>query len=143
MLPVVLHALEQLAECDVLVLLQPTSPLRRADHVDAAVRLLERSGADGVVSVIQVPHPFAPESLMRLEDGRLVPLQADAPVLRQEKDQVLARNGPAVLAVRTAGLGERGLYGGDLRAYVMSAEDSVDVDGPFELTLAEMLLARR
>ena len=37
---------------DVLVLLQPTSPFRRADHIDAAVDLLISSGADSVVTVI-------------------------------------------------------------------------------------------
>jgi CMP-N,N'-diacetyllegionaminic acid synthase len=40
MLDVVRHALAELGGCDALVLLQPTSPLRRAEHVDAAVRLL-------------------------------------------------------------------------------------------------------
>ena len=43
---------------DVLVLLQPTSPFRRADHIDAAVDLLISSGADSVVTVMQVPHQF-------------------------------------------------------------------------------------
>src|ERR671933_1940916 len=45
---VVLHALEELGRPEVLALLQPTSPLRRAAHVDEAVALLRRSGADCV-----------------------------------------------------------------------------------------------
>jgi CMP-N-acetylneuraminic acid synthetase len=51
-----------------------------------------------------------------------------------------ARNGPAVLALRVEGLAERGFYGGDVRAYVMEAADSVDVDGPLDLRIAELLL---
>src|SRR4029453_1700575 len=51
---------------DVVVLLQPTSPLRRPEHIDAAVDLLLESGADSVVSVVAVPHQFTPGSLMRI-----------------------------------------------------------------------------
>ena len=62
MLPVLQHALaairEQGDDVDVLVLLQPTSPMRRAEHIDAAVAMLETSGADSVVSVVDVPHQF-------------------------------------------------------------------------------------
>jgi CMP-N-acetylneuraminic acid synthetase len=59
---------------DVVVLLQPTSPLRRAHHIDAAVDLLVATGADSVVSVVEVPHQFGPVSLMRLDGDRLLPL---------------------------------------------------------------------
>ena len=58
---------------DVLVLLQPTSPFRRAGHIDAAIDLLTSTGADSVVTVVPVPHQFTPSSLMRLEGNRLVP----------------------------------------------------------------------
>jgi CMP-N,N'-diacetyllegionaminic acid synthase len=138
---VVEHALAQLGSPDVLVLLQPTSPLRRGEHIDEAVRLLLESGADCVVSVVEVPHRFGLESLMALEDGRLVPL-AEAAARRQDKQSVYARNGPAVLAFRPDRLGDD-LYGRDCRPYLMRPEDSVDIDEPFDLELAEFLLARR
>jgi CMP-N-acetylneuraminic acid synthetase len=47
-----------------------------------------------------------------------------------------------VLALRCERVG-RDLYGGDCRAYVMEPRDSVDVDGPFDLELAELLLRAR
>jgi CMP-N,N'-diacetyllegionaminic acid synthase len=138
---VIAHALGELRDCDVFVLLQPTSPLRRAKHVDEAVGLLLESGADSIVSVVEVPHRFAPQSLMALRDGRLFPLGV-SPARRQDKDRVFARNGPAILAFRPDRI-EADLYGGDCRPYLMRPEDSVDVDGPFDLELAEFLLARR
>ena len=141
MLDVVLHALAELGPVDAVCLLQPTSPLRRAEHVDGAVRLFEETGADGVVSVVPVPHTYVPGSLMRIEEGRLVALDPAAATRRQDKPTLFARNGPAVLVVRAAGLIERGLYGGDLRPYEMAREDSVDVDGPPDLALASSLLA--
>lgn len=139
---VVAHALSELPACEALVLLQPTSPLRRAEHIDDAVRLLLETDADSVVSVVEVPHQFRPGSLMELEGDRLVPLDRTAPLLRQQKPVVYARNGPAVLALRPDRLA-KSLYGGDCRAYVMDPGDSVDVDGPEDLRFAEFLLASR
>lgn len=141
MLDVVRHALGELGPCDVVVLLQPTSPLRRAEHVDEAVRLLLESGADSVLSVVEVPHQFRPGKLMAIDEGRLVRLGWDAPD-RHGGATLYARNGPAVLALRPDRLGAD-LYGGDCRPYVMDAADSVDVDGPAELELVELRLAGR
>jgi CMP-N-acetylneuraminic acid synthetase len=136
MLEVVRHAVSELGP-DVVALLQPTSPFRRAEHVDACVRLLLESGADAVVSVVEVPHRFRPDSLMDVVDGRVV--ARGTARTRQEKERVYARNGPAVLARRADRLGDD-LYGGDVRPFVMSARDSLDVDDPDDLELAERLL---
>src|SRR5262249_19262513 len=80
---VVDHARGELMN-DWFALLQPTSPLRRGKHIDEAFELLLNSGADTVVSVVEVPHAFRPSSLMRLVGDRLVPLEPDAPLLRQQ-----------------------------------------------------------
>lgn len=139
MVAVVRHAVEALAP-DVIVVLQPTSPLRRSEHIDAAVQQLLGSSADAVVSVVEVPHAYRPESLMDVVDGHVVPRGIVG--TRQEKPQVYARNGPAVLALRADRLTED-LYGGDCRAYVMDERDSLDVDSPFDLELADLLLRSR
>jgi CMP-N-acetylneuraminic acid synthetase/SAM-dependent methyltransferase len=138
MLPVLQHAVQVMRECgfaaDIVVLLQPTSPLRRAEHIDAAVDLLERSGADSVVSVVEVPHQFNPVSVLRLDGDRLKPF-VDGPLVtrRQDKPRVVARNGPAVLAVRTSVLEDGSLYGDDCRALPMSRDESLDIDSPRDL----------
>jgi CMP-N-acetylneuraminic acid synthetase len=148
MLPVLQHAAREMAQrgcaADAIVLLQPTSPLRRAEHIDAAIELLERTGADSIVSVIEVPHQFSPVSIMRLEDGHLRPYE-DGPLVtrRQNKPRLYARNGPAVLAVRTRVLEGGSLYGDDCRPYVMPAADSLDVDTPDDLRLVELVLSTR
>lgn len=150
MIDVVRHALRALEQAegyrpDVLVLLQPTSPLRRARHIDDAVDLLCASGADSVVTVVPVPHRFSPTSVMRLVEGRLVAFaEGPAPARRQDKPRLYARNGPAVLAVkRSVVLDQASLYGDDCRPLVMDAESSVDVDEPADLAYAEHLLERR
>jgi CMP-N-acetylneuraminic acid synthetase len=148
MLPVLQHAAREIANAgwavDAVVLLQPTSPLRGAEHIDAAIDLLESTGADSVVSVVEVPHQFNPVSVMCLEDGRLRPF-VDGPLItrRQDKPKVFARNGPAVLAVRTRVLESGSLYGDDCRPLVMTAAESLDIDGPEDLALADVLLQKR
>ena len=138
---VIAHALEEQAGIDVLVLLQPTSPLRGAQHVDEAVELLLESGADSVVSVVEVPHRYRPGSLMALDGDRLVTVGDPGYATRREKPLVYARNGPALLVLRPDRIGGD-LYGGDCRPYVMEPRHSVDVDEPFDLELAELLLRR-
>ncbi|MBI4886462.1 MAG: acylneuraminate cytidylyltransferase family protein [Acidobacteria bacterium] len=150
MLPVLRHALAEFERTagpvETVVLLQPTSPLRRGEHIDAAVRLLRESGADCVVSVVPVPHQFSPVSLMSLDAGsRLSAYEGGATaVRRQDKPALYAMNGPAVLAIRReALLSGDSLYAGDCRALVMRSEDSIDVDTAWDLDLAAFALQRR
>jgi len=150
---VALHAIDWLAEnegwqADVLVLLQPTSPLRTARHIAEALNVLHDTGADTVVSVMEVPHRFSPYSVMRLEDGRLShfwqgPLPFDR-FRRQSVPVLYARNGPAVLITRVSVLQERrSFYGEHVAPYLMNEQDSVDIDTPLDLQIAGSLLARQ
>lgn len=147
MLPVLRHAVAEMAArgfaADAVVLLQPTSPLRRGEHIDRAVDLLVSTGADTVVSVVEVPHQFSPGSIMRLEGERLRPFDGAGATRRQDKPRVYARNGPAVLAVRTPVLDGSSFYSGDCRPLVMDPADSLDIDSPWDLELLECLLLRR
>ena len=58
---------------DVVVIVQPTSPLTLPEDIDATVRLLQSSGADTAVSVVRVPHHVNPIKFKRMEEDRLVP----------------------------------------------------------------------
>jgi len=130
---------------DLLVLLQPTSPFRRPEHIDRAIDLLTSSGADSVVTVTPVPHQFTPSSIMQLQGDRLVPWgEGPAPTRRQDKPLLFARNGPAVLAVRTPVVTDaRSLYGTDTRGLEMSRAESFDIDDAFDLEVAGLLMASR
>lgn len=148
-LPVMNHALEWLESkgeaVDAIVLLQPTSPLRRSAHVDEAAALFEQGDADTVVSVMDVPHNCHPASVMRERGGVLLPFLdgAETVTQRQQQEPLLVRNGPAVLVVSCRTLRAGKLYGARTLGYRMSAVDSIDVDTPDELALAGLLLARR
>jgi CMP-N-acetylneuraminic acid synthetase len=107
---------------------------------------MNRTEADTVVSVVEVPHNFGPDSLMSLDDrGCLAPYQAGPMVLmRQDKPILYARNGPAILLVKTSTLMDPGtLYGTNTQPYVMDEIDSFDVDTKNDLVIIEALLKQR
>ena len=152
-LPVAQHAVRWLMmhggwQADVLVLLQPTSPLRRSHQIDEALECLEETGADTVVSVTELPHRFSPFTIMQLQEGCLRDFLKEALPFdrfrRQNLPTLYARNGPAILASRVPVLlNSDSLYGQRIVPYIMSEEDSVDIDTPFDLQLAEWLIAQR
>lgn len=150
-LPVIQHTVRYLEKkegwrADVVVYLQPTSPLRRHVHIDAAIDLLISKGVDSVVSVVPVPHQFSPVSVMRLEDDCLVPFLPDTSELlrRQDKPLVYARNGPAVLVCTyEAVIHCNTLYGQRTLPLVMENEESIDVDTAFDLDLVDCILRKR
>lgn len=144
MAPVMQHALTWLQQhgekIEALVLLQPSSPLRRAAHIDAAVALFRESDVETVVSVVEAPHIFHPMKVLRLRDGRL---ERYCPEYEHETDPAFGRNGPAVLVNRPQVIERGERYGDPIVPYVMAPEDSIDVDEPFDLRLCDLLLRER
>src|SRR2546430_4022808 len=76
MLPVVQHALRMLTAAgdrfDAVCLLQPTNPLRRASDIDQAIGLLERTGADSVISFVEVGDTHPARMKYLTAEGRVI-----------------------------------------------------------------------
>jgi len=125
---------------DVVVLLQPTSPLREPRDIDETVRLVVEGGADSAQTVTEDRrHPF---HRYLLENGKMVPLLKESERLsrRQDAPPVYLPTG-SVYAVRGEVLMRDGaLKGADHRALVRDFRVSVDVDDEFDLRLAAWLL---
>lgn len=146
---VVIHAVEWLLKHedyypDAVMLLQPTSPLRRTKHINEAIELFIAQDADSLVSVVKAPHNMIPESLMRLNsNGWLKPVVPydERQNIRQNKPVYYARNGAAIYMVSTdLLLKKRTMYGERLVGYEMSRKDSVDIDDEFDIQLCEIFL---
>ena len=131
---------------DAVMTLQPTSPLRRAEHIREALALFAADDrADSLVSCLAVPHVFHPLSVMRWDAaGYLVPYfdNVPLPTRRQDKPPAMARNGAAVYITRTARLADY-VFGGRLIGYQMDEESSLDIDSLADLERAEAILAAR
>ena len=125
------------------MLLQPTSPLRTAEDIDAAIRLAEEKNADAVVSVTAVDrHPFQMKVID--ENGKLTPFMKTelADSRRQDLPPVFGLNGAIYLVRRTVLQESKTWCPAGALAYVMPAERSLDVDTPWDLRLADLLLGR-
>ncbi len=150
MLGVLRHALACLESqgevVEALVLLQPTSPLRTSRHIDEAIALFRSTPASSIVSVVEVPHRFNPVSVMKLsEQGSLLPFLGDHAVAtrRQDKPKLYARNGPAVLVCNPNTIRSGELFGAECLPYIMTEEDSLDIDNPSDLIVAERVMLSR
>lgn len=147
MVPVLLHALEELAKkgqtFDHVIVLQPTCPLRTAKDIDQALTLLLETKADSVVSVYQV-FDHHPARMYAVKRGRLVPLMKEGTFTRRQSlPPVYHRNG-AIYAMRAnVLLKDKTVVGKDARAYIMPREVSVNIDDEVDLKLAEILLKEK
>lgn len=125
---------------DAIMLLQPTSPLRKACHIDEAISIFEKERPASLVSVVTVPHNFNPESLMTIQSGKLCEKRSDGIYLRQQKVKYYARNGPAVLIMSQTSIDSGQCYARPCIPYVMDFFDSVDVDDYPSLRTAELFM---
>lgn len=136
---VVRHALEQLSGFDTLVLLQPTSPLRTAADVTAAVRLHEASQRRNCIAMTEADD--SPYWSYYLGDGVLRPvISHEVPLRRQDLPHVVTVNGAIYVAnaVRLAAQGS--FLQPDMVPYLMPRERSVDIDTEFDFQLCEFLI---
>lgn len=147
-LPVMQHVLSQLATAEgwqpeIVVLLQPTSPLRQSEDIDRAVTLLRETGADSVVSVCLSEHH--PAWMKRIESGRVLPFLDDAPAYarRQDLPPVYRLNGAIYVTRRRVLQDENRILGCDTRALIMDPDSSVDIDTALDLKLASLILQER
>ena len=131
-------------EPDIIVLLQPTSPLRTAEHIDEALGNMLSSDCDAMVSVEEEPHLHSPYSVMKInKEGYLEFFLKEGQKFtsRQEKPKLYARNGAAIYAVTTeAYLSTGSLYGTKCIPYEMLPEDSVDIDTPIDVYLVRSMM---
>lgn len=149
MLPVIEHAVDFVSsdgwEPEIVVLLQPTSPLRTAAHIQAAIRELRESGADSVVTVLELPHHLSPDYVMRVEDGRLVPFLPDGMRVTRRQDARVAfvRDGTVYAFWSRTLRNTSSIYGDFCRPLIIPADESITIDSPEDWREAERRIAAR
>ena len=139
-LPVMQHALKWLADHqeyrpELVMILQPTSPLRQPRHIREAVALMAASPADSVVSVCPVPAHYHPMNMIAVDPAGEARLFVTGGRLRtrlkrrQDLPPVWVING-AIYLFRAAVLSEAepSLYGMHSAPYVMSERHSINID---------------
>lgn len=146
-IPVLEHALrfvedEEKRTYDAVLMLQPTTPFRTTEDIDGALSLLATSGADSVISVVDVAGHH-PARMKYLEGDRLIDppfCEACENQPRQELRPMFLRNG-GIYATRREVLLAGSLKGRDCRAWVMPASRSVNIDDELDFRYAAWLRA--
>jgi CMP-N-acetylneuraminic acid synthetase len=147
-LPAIEHALnafEQHVGSDIgtLVLLEPTSPFRTADHVSAAMRMFDRGVHASVVSVC--PLERKPENIFRKTADSLERYIKDPQpgfVRRQDMQSLCRLNSAIYVASAAAVLSRRSLLIEPVGFIEMTGIESVNIDEETDLMLAEAVAAR-
>ena len=127
----------------IIIYLQPTSPMRSVRHVQEALKVYY-SNKLPVVSVTEVSQ--IPEKMLRLNEvGQLEPLilGSNPAQNRQSFKSTLIPNGAVYIFSiadfeRISDIPVLGAI-----PYAMSAEDSIDLDNPFDIKIAELLASPR
>jgi len=127
---------------DAFALLQPTSPLRRAEDILNAYEMFEYEDAKSLVSITSVPHNFNPESLYIKFKNNLKPYIIGKDVsCRQEKPLYYARNGAAIYLVNMDWFKRNNtLFNEETVGFEMPRLRSIDIDDMEDWTLAEAVM---
>ena len=139
----VIHSLEQYQNYDYIVLLQPTSPLRAAKHIDEAIELLGQKSADAVVSVCEAEHNPLWTNILPA-DGSMNGFMRDEIKNKRSQDlEIYYRlNGAIYICKYEKLLNEKTFFVKEnIYAYKMSRDVSVDIDEEIDFRLAELLMS--
>ena len=126
-------------------LLQPTSPLRRADDIKSAMDSYRLEGRRyPVISVCTTDHhPYWSTTISR--EGFLeFPFGGEQRFRRsQELPKMFRLNGALYIGKVDDFLRTNSLFGEKMLPYHMSSEDSVDIDTKLDFAIAEILMRTR
>jgi CMP-N-acetylneuraminic acid synthetase len=146
-MPVIVHLVEHLeqsgARPDTVVDLDPTSPLRAPEDLDACLDLLA-DGAEWVITGYEAEkNPYF--NMVELDPDGFAALSKRPPgdflLGRQSAPHVFSMNA-SIYVWRRAALG-KGLWTTRPRLHVMARERSVDIDTEIDFKLVELLMQER
>ena len=148
-LQVVEHAVKWVEEnqgyaADYVMLLQPTTPLRVAEDIDKVIETAMEKKAEAVLSVSPFNfHPYYARTISR--EGILRDLVKDRNdfLFRHELPDAYVENGAIYLVRKDVLFGQHSLMPSRIHAYVMPEERVLDIDTPWSMHLAELILEDR
>lgn len=128
---------------EVFALLQPTTPLRTAQHVAQCVERFEAGDYASAVSICALDHP--PQKALTVVDGKVEPLLGwDAlQANRQSLPAAYRQNGAIWIVTWDAFRAQRRFVVAPAMPFIMEEADSVDIDTLADFQAAEAALAKR
>jgi CMP-N-acetylneuraminic acid synthetase len=150
--PAIEYVTHALRECeldskpfDMVVILQPSSPLRSAEDIDACIKILSaHPEADSCVSVTKVDHMIHPIKLKKLNGINLEPFYEDESgrFASQDLPDVYVRNCAVYATWRKKLEIHQDVIGKISLAHVMPYYNSVDINSLIDFEFAEYLFLK-
>lgn len=147
-LPVIKHVVDYLEsqegyQPDIVVDLDPTSPLRTEADIEACIRMVRDEGADNVFSVTKA-HRNPYFNMVEIVDGRvrLVKPLPQSVVRRQDAPEVYDMNASIYVWKREVLMNNDSLFLERTRIYEMP-EWAIDVDSETDFEFVEFILRKR
>jgi len=126
---------------DIVILLQPTSPLRDSKDIVNCLNKFFEYGMLGIASITEITeHPI----LFRLYDNGKISKERNqnSTIRKQDFDKIYKVNG-AIYINLTSNINESLSFNDNEFGYIMNNLNSVDIDTEFDLKLAELLINGR
>jgi CMP-N-acetylneuraminic acid synthetase len=145
-----LHALEESEahfgrRFDIILIVEPTSPLRLPEDLESCTRELISSGADSVVTVSPLDPKWHPHKVFTLGEDRRLEFFSPAGakvVNRQELEGLFWRNGICYALTRACLKDKKRIITDNTRPWLIQRE-VINIDHPLELEWAEALLEKQ
>lgn len=148
-LPVMQHAVREYEKLtglhfDAVVILQPTSPFRRAEYIDDTLDVLFKEGTDSAVSLFEVDSKYHPIKIKRLVDGRVEAFSTPEieGTRRQELEKAYRRSSDVYAITRECLLEKGRLYGDTVAGHIVPHEWVIDIDTLDDWEAAESIAMR-
>ena len=129
---------------DLIVLLYPTSPFRRAESIDKAIEEIKKHpDADSLRSIrLCSEHPY---KMWRIEDGWLTPYVkgeiTDTHTLSYHLlPQIFIQNASIYITRPATIRNKKSSTGNRIIPFIMSEVESIDINNPIDFDLAEMII---
>lgn len=138
-----LHAIYEIEKkdnilIDEIMILLPTSPLRKSEDIDKAIELFIEKKADSVISYCKEFHPISWHKHIN-EEGKLINIFDDNLKNRQEEKTTYFPNG-SIYIFKKSVLEKKVYYTDNSYAYLMDRKSSVDIDNLEDFEYTEFLL---
>lgn len=144
----VTHALKEMesrrrTDYDIILVVEPTSPLRLPDDITRTMMHLIRDGRDSALAVSPLDPKWHPRKALTLVDGRVVPAIGGeiTTVGRQMLGGLLWRNGVCYAVTRDCLLTQHLIMGHNCGAEVIN-HPVANIDSQWEFEWADFLLRR-
>lgn len=128
---------------DHMILLQPTSPLRTRENIDEAIKIYFDEKADNIVSVKPLKESLELVYSIDEEKNLNKYLEDDGRTRRQDFKKYYVLNGAIYITSWENYIENQSFYIGKTRSYVMSEEESVDIDDMLDLKFARVLIEEK